>query len=183
MAFNVKPVNGEERRMELAHIREALKNGIIAENWLVRDERQDFWYSIGKLVGKVKSQPISLFCPRCRAPIPARHIDVGLPVACGKCGTQVIVPDPLDAERRLRDEHLLVEVRKRAVFSGIALAAGLLVTILTYGFPDPETGIWLLWWGPLAFGLGTFIVCFPQYLELKRKLKKGRSPGSAKEVN
>ena len=47
MAFLVKPVNGEPQRMELVQIHAALKNGIIAENWLVRDERQDFWYSWG----------------------------------------------------------------------------------------------------------------------------------------
>jgi hypothetical protein len=52
----VKPVNGEARRMDLAEIHDALKRKTIAENWLVRDERQDFWYSVGKLVGTTARQ-------------------------------------------------------------------------------------------------------------------------------
>src|SRR5262245_20802121 len=107
MAYFVKPVNGAEQRMELGHIREALKNGLIADNWLVRDERQDFWYSIGKLMGTTASQAVTLFCPRCQTPIPARKIDIGLPAACTKCGMEVIVPDPLAVEQRQRDRHLL----------------------------------------------------------------------------
>ncbi|MEI7776396.1 MAG: hypothetical protein WCK17_16655 [Verrucomicrobiota bacterium] len=171
MAFLVKPVFGEAQRMEMAHIQEALKNGIIAENWLVRDERQDFWYSVGKLVGKVTSQPVTLFCPHCQTPTKARRIDIGLPVACSKCAHEVIVPDPDVAEERQRDEIRFDEVRQKAIFGGVALAVGVLVTLFTYFYSD-RNGFWILWWGPLAIGGGTFAGCFPQYLELKRKLRK-----------
>jgi hypothetical protein len=73
IAFLVKPVDGETQRMELVQIDEALKNGIIAENWLVRDERQDFWYSVGKVVGKVTSQTVEFFCRKCLGPIRMRR--------------------------------------------------------------------------------------------------------------
>lgn len=171
MPYHVKPVHGESRVMELSHIHDALKSGAITEQWLVRDERQDFWYSVGKLVGTVTSQPLTLFCPRCQSPIRARRIDIGLPAACPKCGTQIVVPDPDAIARRQRDEHLLIAVRQRAVFSGLALAGGSAVTLFSYCFRAQQGG-WILWWGPMAFGLGTFLVCFPQYLQLKRKLRR-----------
>ncbi len=180
MAFIVKPVNGEPRVMELATIREALKNGVIADNWLVRDERQDFWYSVGKLVGKIGSQPITMFCPQCRTPIAARRIDIGLPAACGKCGTQVVVPDPDEIERRQRDERRLGELRQRTVFSGVVFAAGAVVTVLTFIFSTSQ-GFWILWWGPLAFGGGTFVACLPEYLGLRRRLRTPKAGRASRE--
>lgn len=171
MAFLVKPVNGETQRMELVHIREALKNGIIAENWLVRDERQDFWYSVGKLVGKVTSQPVVFFCRKCLGSIRARRIDIGLPVNCEKCRAQAIVPDPEENERRLRDEGRMQVAKRKAIAGGLALGLGIFVTGLSYISRD-KSGGWVLLWEPLAFGFGTFVVCFPEYLELKRKLSK-----------
>ena len=171
MAFLLKPLNGETRRMELSEIHDALKRGSITEQWMVRDERQDFWYSVAKLVGKVGSQPVMLFCPNCRTPIQARRIDIGLPATCPQCATAVIVPDPEAYALRQRDEHRLVAAKQKAIFSGIAFAGGLTFTVCSF-LTRSQYGGWILWWGPLAFGAGTFIVCFPEYLELRKKLKK-----------
>ncbi len=170
MAFFVKKAFGEARKMERVEIQQALKNGIIEENWLVRDERQDFWYSVGKLVGKVSSQPVTFPCPACKRTLTARRIDIGLPVVCAHCGSQVTVTDPLQIDRRERDEVILSDLKKRAIVSGLVLAAGFLVTVLSFVFRG-ESGVWIVWWGPLAFGIGTFAVCFPQYLALKRRLR------------
>ena len=178
MAFLVKPVNGDARRMELTEIHDALKQKAIAENWLVRDERQDFWYSVGKLVGTTASQPVTLFCPQCAKPIAARKIDIGLPATCQNCNTTVIVPDPLAAEQRQRNEHLFLEVRRNMIFGVIALSAGAFVTLGSYFTRERSSGTWVLWWGPLAIGLGLFVGTFPRYLELKRKLKRISHPAS-----
>ena len=176
MSFLVKKAFGEARKMERVEIIEAFKNGVIAENWLVRDERQDFWYSVGKLVGKMPSQPVAFVCQTCRKTLTARRIDIGLPVVCANCGSQVTVTDPLAIERRQRDVLILTSLKKRAVISGLALLAGLLVTGLSFVY-HKEDGGWVLWWGPLVFGSGTFVVCFPQYLSLKRKLRCNKSSG------
>ena len=180
MAFLVKKAFGEERRMERVEIQEALKNAVIQENWLVRDERQDFWYSVGKLVGKVSSQPVQFVCQTCNKTLTARRIDIGLPVVCAHCGSQVSVTDPLLFERRRRDMRILIILKKRAVISGLALAAGFFVTLLSFVLRN-KSGGWILWWGPLAFGLGTFGVCFPQYLSLKRRLRNGQAPNDEQE--
>ena len=156
--------------MELAQIHQALRSGEISEQWLVRDERQDFWYAVGKLIGKVESNPIALRCPRCQSPIPARRIDIGLPVPCPRCLTPVVVTDPEALKRRVRDQGRLVELRKRAILSGLALAAGLAITIGSYA-ASKGGGAIILPWGLLAFGIGTFAVCLPQYLALKRALR------------
>lgn len=180
MAFLVKKAFGEERKMERVEISEALKNSIIQENWLIRDERQDFWYSVGKFVGKIKSQPVTFVCQTCKRALTARRIDIGLPVVCAHCGSQVTVTDPLLNERRERDEQILINLKNRAVISGLALAAGLLVTVSSFIF-RADSGVWIVWWGPLAFGLGTFAVCFPQYLSLKHKLRNEKPPNEERE--
>ena len=177
MAFFVKKAFVEARRMERAEIQEALKNGTVQESWLVRDERQDFWYSVGKLVGKVSSQPVTFPCLTCKKTLTAHRIDIGLPVVCAHCGSHVTVTDPLSIERRQRDELILNDLKKRAIVSGLVLAAGVLVTLLSFVFRG-ESGVWILWWGPLVFGIGTFAVCFPQYLALKRKLRNTELPGN-----
>ncbi|MEO6788369.1 MAG: hypothetical protein ABI318_19775 [Chthoniobacteraceae bacterium] len=177
MAFLVKKAFGEERKMERVQLIEALKNGIIAEDWLVRDERQDFWYSIGKLVGKVSSQPVAFVCQTCKRTLTARRIDIGLPVVCAHCGSKVTVTDPLADDRRERDEFILSDLKRRAVLSGLALAFGILVILVSFIFRE-KNGVWIFLWGPLAFGFGTFVVCFPQYLSLKRKLRRDKSGGS-----
>lgn len=171
MAYFVKPVNGEEKKMELAEIHEALKGGALTEQWLVRDERQDFWYSVGKLVGKVSSNPIEQLCPKCQARIAARRIDIGLPASCPKCETQVVIIDPDAVQRRLRDRAILASLKQRAILGASALALGLVISVGSFVFAKPGE-IWFFWWGPFAFGLGTFAICFPQYLDLKRKLQQ-----------
>ena len=180
MAFLVKKAFGEERKMERVEIQEALKNGIIQENWLVRDERQETWYSVGKLVGKVSSQPVSFVCQTCRKTLSARRIDIGLPVICAHCGSQVTVTDPLLIERRERDGQILSNLKTKAIISGLALAVGILLPLLSYIFRD-KTGVWVFWWGPFVFGLGTFAVCFPQYLSLKRRLRKDKAANGEQE--
>jgi Zn finger protein HypA/HybF involved in hydrogenase expression len=169
MAFRLKPVLGEEQTMELAQIHQALRSGTITEQWLVREERQDFWYSVAKLIGKVESNPIALVCPRCQSPITARRIDIGLPVACPRCGAEAIVIDPEALKRRVRDRGRLVDLRKRTILSGLALVGGLTVTIGSHVASEGGGGM-ILPWGLLAFGIGTFSVCLPQYLALKRAL-------------
>ena len=180
MAFLVKKAFGEGRKMERVEIQEALKSGVIQENWLVRDEQQDFWYSVGKLVGKVSSQPVNFACKTCRRTLTARRIDIGLSVVCAHCGAQVTVTDPLLIERRERDGRILNNVKNRAIISGLALAAGLLVTVSSFIF-RADSGVWIVWWGPLAFGLGTFAVCFPQYLSLKRRLRNDETRNDTQE--
>ena len=180
MAFFVKKAFGEARKMESTELYEALRIGAIQENWLVRDERQDFWYSVGKLVGKVSSQPVTFPCATCKRTLTARRIEIGLPVVCAHCGSPATVTDPLLAERRQRDELILKDLKKRATISGFVLAAGVLVTLLSFVFRG-ESGVWILWWGGLAFGLGTFAVCFPQYLSLKRRLRKDKGTGGGQE--
>ncbi len=157
--------------MELYQIHQALRSGEISEQWLVRDERQDFWYAVGKLTGKVESNPIGLLCARCQSPIPARRIDIGLPVTCSRCLTQVVVTDPEALKRRVRDQGRLLELRKRTILSGLALAAGLTITIGSH-LASKGGGAIILPWGLLAFGIGTFVICLPQYLALRRALQK-----------
>jgi hypothetical protein len=169
MAFRLKPVRGEEQTMELGQIHQALRSGQITEQWLVRDERQVDWYSVGKLIGKIGSNPIALVCPRCQSPVTARRIDIGLPVACPRCAAEVMVTDPEALKRRARDQALLVEWRKRAILSGLALAAGVIVVVGSYLGGERKAVV--LPWGLLAFGLGTFAVSLPQYLSLKRALR------------
>jgi DNA-directed RNA polymerase subunit RPC12/RpoP len=176
MAFLVKKAFGEERKMERVEVFEAFKNGIIPENWLVRDERQDFWYSVGKLVGKVSTQPVTFDCKRCRRTLTARRIDIGLPVVCARCGSQVTVMDPLVLDRRERDEYILKDLKRQAVISGFALAFGILLPVLSF-IDREDNGVWFIWGWVLAYGIGTFAVCFPRYLSLKRKLRRDKSGG------
>lgn len=80
---------------------------LLAGNAMVREERQDFWYCVGELLGESPSKEIQFSCPHCRDTTRAREIDVRLEVRCKNCEKIILVPDTLPQNETAADRHLL----------------------------------------------------------------------------
>jgi hypothetical protein len=174
MAYLVKPLAGEPLRMEMVQIREALERGTITPLWMARDERQDFWYSVAVLLGQTPAEPVRASCPQCRIGFSARHIDIGLPVPCPKCGRENTVPDPFLSEVRKRDEHRLVEAKRGAILGFVWFALAASVTIVTFLFRHRYGNQFLIWYPPLLLGLGYSLLKLHDAWQLWWKLRRDR---------
>ena len=108
---------------------------LLAGTAMVREDRQDFWYSVAELVGATPAKEFPFACPHCRATTQAREIDVGLEVSCRECGKRVMAPDVPPKKDPEADLHLLR--RGRLLFiSGAAIFLGTLIFALNgHGIP------------------------------------------------
>ena len=94
MGYLVKAsFNAEPRSYALDGIRTDVKAGILPLTAMVREETQDFWYSVGELIGDSPAKEFQFDCPRCHTITHAREIDVGLKVGCQKCSEMILAPD------------------------------------------------------------------------------------------
>jgi hypothetical protein len=100
-----------------------------------------------------------------------RRIDVGLPMACQKCGVQVVVPDPDAAWDRQRDEDELAQTRLRVIFGAVLVGVGLIATASAALLRVQFGGVWVIWLGPILFGFGLLNPFLPRYLKLRKKLR------------
>ena len=108
MGYLVKEsLTAEPRQYDLESIRSDLERKQLAGNALVREERQDFWYSVAELVGESPAKEFEFACPRCQATIQAREIDVGLEIPCPECLEMVLAPDILPQKDPSVDQPLL----------------------------------------------------------------------------
>lgn len=94
MGYLVKAsFNAEPRAYSLESIKDDVAAKALTAGALVRHEKQDFWYSVGELIGESPTADFPFTCPHCQAKTEAREIDVGLEVPCQKCGSMVLAPD------------------------------------------------------------------------------------------
>lgn len=94
MGYLVKAsLNAEPRAYSLESIKTDVEAKLLPVTALVRHEKQDFWYSVGELIGDSPATEFQFPCPCCKEATHAREIDVGLEVPCQKCGAMVLVSD------------------------------------------------------------------------------------------
>lgn len=94
MAYLVKEsFTAAPKQCMLEGIRSEHTDKLLAGTAMIREERQDFWYSVAELVGETPAREFQFACPNCRAITEAREIDVGLQVPCQKCQALILAPD------------------------------------------------------------------------------------------
>lgn len=101
-SFNAKP-----QTYSLERIKSDVSSKLLQASALVRHEKQDFWYSVGELIGETPATEFHFTCPSCKETTQARDIDVGLEVPCQKCSAQVLSPDIQPVKDTAPDQHLL----------------------------------------------------------------------------
>lgn len=108
MGYLVKAsFNAEPRAYSLERIQNDVSANLLPATALVRHEKQDFWYSVGELIGETSAAKFQFACPRCQAITQAREIDVGLEMTCQKCGAPVLIPDIQPSKDPSLDQPLL----------------------------------------------------------------------------
>jgi hypothetical protein len=124
MGYLVKAsFNAEPRAYSLEDIKTDVAAESLSATALVRHEKQDFWYSVGELIGESPVTEFQFTCPSCKETTSAREIDVGLDIPCQKCGAMDQAPDIRPPTDPAPDQHLL----RRGKFLltwGAALAIG-----------------------------------------------------------
>ena len=94
MGYLVKAsFNAEPRAYSLDRIKSDVSAKSLPTTALVRHEQQDFWYSVGELIGETPTTEFQFTCPCCNKTTNAREIDVGLDIPCQKCGAMDQAPD------------------------------------------------------------------------------------------
>ncbi|GEP42622.1 hypothetical protein [Brevifollis gellanilyticus] len=94
MAYLVKStLTSPPEQHTLDGIQSAYREKRMTSNAMVREEQQDFWYSLGELMGETSAKEFQFCCPTCREMTNAREIDVGLQVPCQNCQTMILAPD------------------------------------------------------------------------------------------
>lgn len=128
MGYLVKAsFDAEPRAYALEGIKTDAAAKLLSATALVRHEKQDFWYSVGELIGEAPAKPYSFACPCCQAMTQAREIDVGLEVSCQACGERVLVPDIQPIKDASSDQPLLRR-------GNLLLFGGLTIIIGAYAF-------------------------------------------------
>lgn len=108
MAYLVKStLKSPPEQYTLDGIKSAHREKRMTSNAMVREEQQDFWYSVGELMGETSVKEFQFCCPICRAMTKAREIDVGLQTPCQTCGAAVLAPDIKPQADPALDRHLL----------------------------------------------------------------------------
>jgi|GEM_PF-2837817 len=108
MGYLVKAsFNAEPQAYALEGIKTDVAAKLLPATALVRHEKQDFWYSVGELIGEAPAAEFQFTCPGCKETTHAREIDVGLEVPCQKCSAMVLAPDLQPVKDPAPDQHLL----------------------------------------------------------------------------
>jgi len=129
-SFNAKP-----RSYALVGIRTDVKAGLLALTAMVREEKQDFWYSVGELIGGKPTESFKFMCPHCKNLIAARKIDIGLQQKCVGCGKFTAVPDKEELKRAVLQAGAPTKKNNGLIlyggFAGLIGASGALFTLMT----------------------------------------------------
>lgn len=124
MGYLVKAsYNAEPRSYALAGIQADVGAGLLPLTAMVRDERQDFWYSVGELIGERTSSTHEMRCAQCRLMNTVRAIDVGLLQKCGHCRADFVVFDP-------ESDQLQIESQKVFFRAKLKIYAGVIVLVV-----------------------------------------------------
>jgi hypothetical protein len=145
MGYLVKAsFNSEPQAYSLEGIKDDVAAGSLTASALVRHEQQDFWYSVGELIGETPATEFQFDCPRCHEMNHAREIDVGLEAPCQKCGVMVKAPDILPPTPLTDPTPDLPLLRrgKRLLFWGAVIIIGKLLLMMVF-FPK-RIGIGLI---------------------------------------
>jgi DNA-directed RNA polymerase subunit RPC12/RpoP len=159
MAYLVKEsLKSEPRQYALEGILSDYRQKIISSEALVRDEKQDFWYSVTELIGEAPTPEFKFVCPNCKSLIKARKIDVGTEIKCSSCGDETKVPDVKVRQNAIFDSHLLKDANASIRNGVIILFFGIATTVATYmdAFSRGGGG-YGIFWGLSVIGAGMII--------------------------
>jgi|JI6StandDraft_1071083.scaffolds.fasta_scaffold64885_2 hypothetical protein len=136
MGYLVKAsFNAEPRSYALDGIRTDVKAGLLPLTAMVREEKQDFWYSVGELIGERHTELFKFMCPHCKNLIEARKIDIGLQQKCDRCNKPSAVPDKEELKRvMLQDGAPTKKTNGLILYGGLAAligVTGVLFTLMT----------------------------------------------------
>ncbi len=175
MAYLVKEtLNSNPRQYVLDGIVSDFRQKLLEGKALVRDERQNFWYTVEELIGEVPPATLKFVCPQCKTLIHGRKIDVGLSVKCGTCGHQALVPDLKAVRTAVLDRHLLKEAHRTMAYGAVLLLGGAGTTAATYlDAASRGGGGYVLFWGLIVIGAGLLIKGFGQRCLFFKKYPQG----------
>lgn len=156
MGYLVKAsYNAEPRSYALAGIQTDVKAGLLPLTAMVREEKQDFWYSVGELIGEKPSAMFKFVCDHCKAMIAARKVDVGLSIQCGSCSALLIVPDIEARKLAIQDHDMLKSARGMMIGGGLTALMGIICSVFTYlAASEFGAGHFLVFTGLIGGGLG-----------------------------
>jgi len=156
MGYLVKAsFNAEPRSYALDGIRTDVKAGLLALTAMVREEKQDFWYSVGELIGEKPTAMFKFVCDQCKAMISARRIDVGLSMKCGSCSAALVIPDIEARKQAIQDHDMLKSARGMMIAGGLTALAGIVCSVFTYlAANEFGGGHFLVFTGLVGGGLG-----------------------------
>ena len=162
MAYLVKEsLKSEPRQYVLEGILSDYRQKLISSAALVRDERQDFWYSVTELIGETPTAEFKFVCPHCKSLIKTRKIDVGIEVKCSSCGKETKVPDVKARQNALLDVHTLKEANATIRNGALVLLLGVGTTLATYmDALSRGGGGYGIFWGLSVIGAGMMVTGF-----------------------
>lgn len=131
---------------------------------LVRDERQDFWYSVAELIGEAPTPLLRFVCQHCKGMIQGRKIDTGLEVKCPKCGHPREVPDVAVLRNAVLDTQTLRQANGSLLGGFLFFAIGAGATAASYMDAISRKGgsQYSIFWGLAILGAGMMITGFSQ---------------------
>jgi hypothetical protein len=156
MGYLVKAsFNAEPRSYALDGIRTDVKASLLSLTAMVREEKQDFWYSVGELIGEKPTAMFKFVCDQCKTMISARKIDVGLSMKCGSCSTALLVPDIEARKLAIQDHDMLKSARGMMVAGSLTALVGIICSVFTYlAANEFGAGHFLVFTGLIGGGLG-----------------------------
>ena len=171
MGYLVKAsFNAEPRAYSLEGIKTDVDAKLLPLSGMVRHEKQDFWYSVGELIGKEPTPSFRYLCEHCKSWLVARKIDVGLQIKCGKCGKMSDIPD---IESRKQDvlNHDAAKHAKTEMIAGALIALiGILSSVASYvSASQPGGRAYAIFSGLIVLGLGTFHHGWSRSSQIRRK--------------
>lgn len=172
MKYQIKPrINESPVLMDRHEVEAAAANGSLAASSLMREARQDFWYSVGEWIGSTPTPSFRYRCGKCKHWMVARKIDVGLPCRCDACLNEAIVPDTQVAQQRVANADLPKIAQQWMLGGGAVAALGLLTSFLSFrAAGDRGGGVYYLFYGLILVGGLSFLKGF----SLKRSFDRSR---------
>ncbi len=122
MGYLVKAsFNAEPRSYALDGIRTDVKAGLLPLTAMVREEKQDFWYSVGELIGERPVKNIDVRCGRCGHANAVREIELELNTQCLTCGAEFIVADPKNELLWAESRRVFFRAKLKMIAGGVLL--------------------------------------------------------------
>lgn len=175
MAYVVKETaQSQLRQYALEGIVSDLQQNLLAGTALVREERQNFWYSVNELAGVVPTPAFRFVCAQCKAMVSARKIDIGLTIQCSRCKGKMEVPDVKARQQAMADKHVLKQANQKLGYGAVLFLGGIGTTATSCisAMNQRDSG-YVVFWGLIVVGAGMMIQAHGQRRLYFKKYPQG----------